>query len=643
MTGLPDVDNRDYLFSSHLWWGKKLMTYQHWFGSSLRIGVLALVYAVILTASLAAAMLLRFDLHVPPEFWERFWLNLPWILTLKLILLAFFGQFRSLLSYFSLPDAGMIAAALAVAALLESAVWFIFAGVGIVPRGVIVSDMVLGFTFLAGLRTALRVYRERILNKGPSPATGRRKIAILGAGPSAAALLRDIASRSGLGLDVVCLLTDDAAKIGSTLHGKPVMGPVASLPKLAKSLGLQKVIIATAETKPALIKELVKETSALGLELDVLPSVSQLVHRQVTVSHLRHVEMADLLGREEIRLDEEGISRMCHGQIVMVTGAGGSIGSELCRQLAALNPARLLLVERSEPSLFAIEQELRRTYPHIDLLPRAYDVCNPEQMERLFAAHKPAFVFQAAAHKHVPLMEEQPEEAIRNNVLGTAVVAQLASRYRTCKFVLISTDKAANPCNVMGASKRLAEMVMAEHQKAVGQTCAFSAVRFGNVLGSSGSVVPIFQQQIATGGPLTVTHPEATRFFMSLPEAVGLILQSGLQSQGGEIFVLDMGAALRIEDLARQMIELSGLVPDEDIKIVYTGLRRGERLHEDALHLSDNVGGTVHPKVKRLRESIAEQSNDLVAELFRKYAPFTHHDSHLRDWLPAANIKTVHR
>jgi FlaA1/EpsC-like NDP-sugar epimerase len=619
------------------------MTYQHWFGSGLRVVVLALVYALILTASLTSAMLLRFDLQVPPAFWERFWFNLPWILALKLILLAAFGQFRSLLSYFSLPDAGMIAAALGTAALVEAAVWFLFAGVGIVPRGVIVSDMVLGFTFLAAMRTLLRIYRERILNKGSAPATGRKKIAIVGAGPSAAALLRDIASRPGLGLDVVCLLTDEVAKIGSTLHGKPVMGPVSSLGRLAKSLGLQKAIIATTEAKPALIKELVRESSALGLELDVLPSVSQLVHRQVTVSHLRHVEMSDLLGREEIQLDEEGIGSMCHGQTVLVTGAGGSIGSELCRQLASLNPARLLLVERSEPSLFAIEQELRRSYPHIDLVPRAYDICSAGQMERFFSEHAPAFVFQAAAHKHVPLMEEQPEEAIRNNVLGTAVTAQLASRYKCRKFVLISTDKAANPCNVMGASKRLAEMVLAENQKTAGQTCAFSAVRFGNVLGSSGSVVTIFHQQIAAGGPITVTHPEATRFFMSLPEAVGLILQSALQSKGGEIFVLDMGVALRIQDLACQMIELSGLVPDEDIKIAYTGLRKGERLHEDAVHLSEKVAGTVHPKVKRLKESAAGESNELVASLFRQYAPLTRHDSQLRDWLPLSSGNTVHR
>jgi FlaA1/EpsC-like NDP-sugar epimerase len=240
-------------------------------------------------------------------------------------------------------------------------------------------------------------------------------------------------------------------------------------------------------------------------------------------------------------------------------------------------------------------------------------------MECFFATHKPAFVFQAAAHKHVPLMEEQPEEAIRNNVLGTAVVAQLAARHACRKFVLISSDKAANPCNVMGASKRLAEMVMTENQKTPGHDCAFSAVRFGNVLGSSGSVVPIFRQQIAGGGPITVTHPEATRFFMSLPEAVGLILQSALQSKGGEIFVLDMGQALKIDDLAKQMIELSGLVPDDDIRIVYTGLRRGERLHEEALHLSDRVVGTVHGKVKRLSEPSEDMSNDFMNKLLAQY------------------------
>jgi len=614
------------------------MTYSNWLGSTLRIAVLATVYALVIVASLAASMMLRFDLNVPAEFWGRFWSNLPWIIAIKLALLTAFGQFRSLLSYFSLPDAKMIALALACAAFIQLGVWLVFAGVGVVPRGVIVSDMILSFVGLTGLRTALRLYREHILHGSAAHGSLKRKVAILGTGPTAALLLRDIQSRAGLGLDVVCLISDDPSKAGGTIHGTPVLGPLSHFPKIAKSLGIQKVMLAMPDAKPQEVRRIVNELNGLGLEHTILPSVAQLLRGQAAASSLRHVEPADLLGRDEVRLDEEGISGMLRGKVIMITGAGGSIGSELCRQVAALNPERILLVERSEPALFAIEQELLRMFPHVELVSRVHDVCDEERMENFFAAQRPAFVFQAAAHKHVPLMEEQPEEAFRNNVLGTAVVARLAIQHKAEKFVLISSDKAANPCNAMGCSKRLAEMVIEQSQKSGGHSCAFSAVRFGNVLGSSGSVVTIFHRQIAEGGPVTVTHPEATRFFMSLPEAVGLILQSALQSRGGEIFVLDMGTALKIDDLARQMIELSGFVPDEDIKIAYTGLRRGERLHEEAVHLSEAVLATGHPKVRQLSRARPDAPGETMpVEFFSRYAQVARDVQRLGQWLPASS------
>jgi FlaA1/EpsC-like NDP-sugar epimerase len=598
-----------------------------------RLALLIAAYGGVLFFSLLLSFLLRFDFHVPPEFWPRMWSSILWMLPLKLVLLGAFGQFRSLLTFFSLPDAKMLAWAMGLSAVVSLLAWFATGGTAIVPRGVIITDMLLSFVGLAAFRTALRVYREQIIGVGSLAATNRRRTAIMGTGNSAALLLRDIQTRPGLGLEVVCFVDDDRRKIGGTLHGIPVIGPRSRLPKLADSLGLQKVIIAMPGARPGLLKEIVAELNAVGVEHDILPSVAQVLEGEVTISRLRPVDPVDLLGREEASLDEEGIAEMLRGQVVMVAGAGGSIGAELCRQVAARNPAKLVLVDRSEPALFAIEQELARAYPHVPIAARAFDIGNERQISRLFASERPLMVFQAAAHKHVPLMEEQPAEAIINNVLGTEVVARLAQLNGARKFILISSDKAVRPANVMGATKRLAEVVVEELQRNGGGGCCFAAVRFGNVLGSSGSVVPIFRRQIAEGGPVTVTHPEVTRYFMSIPESVGLILQSALQAKGGEIFVLDMGEALKIEDLARQMIELSGFVPGEDIRIAHIGLRPGEKLHEEPIHQLDGVEPTAHAKVRRARNEMHHSSGNLVEEVRRVVIDGPLDDRELPAWL----------
>ena len=600
-----------------------------------RLVVLLAAYSTILLLSLVFALLLRFDFQVAPEFWTRFWHSLVWMLPLKLLALAFFGQFRTLLTYFSLPDAKRIAAAMAVSALVATTVWFALGGNGVVPRGVIVSDMVISFLGLTAFRTSLRLYRERLSAPSDgSPVSRKRRAAILGAGTAGAALLRDIQGRQGLGLDIVCFVDDDRAKIGGTLHGKQVLGPMRKLASLVEELDLQKIIIAMPTAKPAVIKRLVEQINILGIDHDILPSVAQLLHRQVTVSHLRRVDPEDLLGREAVALDHEGIKALIKGMAVMVTGAGGSIGSELCRQIAEQNPSRLILVERSEPALFAIEQELIGSHRHVDLVPCASSVCDEESISRVFAQYSPALVFHAAAHKHVPLMESQAAEAIRNNAIGTEITARLAAQHGAAKFILVSTDKAVNPTNVMGASKRLAELLL-EHKSTEGTGCAFAAVRFGNVLGSSGSVVPTFRRQIGQGGPVTVTHPEVTRYFMSIPEAVGLILQSALQANGGEIFVLDMGQSVKIVDLARQMIELSGFKPDEDIKITFTGLRPGEKLYEEPIHEMENVEPTNHPKVRRLKNSRSAARCDLIDEMRAVYREAAGDGERLKQWLTA--------
>jgi FlaA1/EpsC-like NDP-sugar epimerase len=600
-----------------------------------RVVALLAAYSVILLSALVLAVLLRFDFRVAPEFWSSFFKTVVWLLPLKLTALAVFGQFRTLLTYFSLPDARRIAAAMGLAGAVALGVWFAVGGGDVLPRGVLVSDVVLSFLVLTSFRTGLRIYREKLALPVSGLSSSRKKrAAIVGAGSAGAALLRDIQGRQGLGLEVVCFIDDDRAKIGSSLHGKQVLGPTRRLGALATELDLQKIIIAMPTAKPAVIKKIVEQINAVGIDHDILPSVAQLLHRQVTVSHLRHVDPEDLLGREAVALDHAGINMLIKGRVVMVTGAGGSIGSELCRQIAEQNPAKLLLIERSEPALFAIEQELIGSHRHVELVACATSVCDEESMSRVFAKHRPQLVFHAAAHKHVPLMENQPAEALRNNSIGTEIVARLASLNGTAKFILVSTDKAVNPTNVMGASKRLAEMLL-EQKSSTESECAFAAVRFGNVLGSSGSVVPTFRRQIAAGGPLTVTHPEVTRYFMSIPEAVGLILQSALQAEGGEIFVLDMGEPVKIVDLARQMIELSGFKPEEDIKIEFTGLRPGEKLYEEPIHEMENVEPTSHPKVRRVRNNRSNGSGDLVAELNSVYREAAGDSARLKTWLAA--------
>lgn len=566
---------------------------------AMRLVALGGAYLAALAGSLALALLLRFDFRVPAGYWEELGRASLWILPLKFALLYATGQFRTLLTFFSLPDAKSLAVAMGLAGVVALGVWFALDGRGIPPRGVIVTDMVVSFSALVALRLAMRVYREYGTGHADGP---RKRTLIIGAGVSGATLVKEIESKRGTGLNVVAFVEDNPAKIGGTLHGTPVLGPVSALPEIAARLEAEKIIIAMPKAAPAKIKELVGLANELHLEHDIVPSMGQLLSRRVTVSRLRRVEPEDLLGRNPVKLDDEKITAMLRGRTVLVTGAGGSIGAELCRQIAAKRPSALVLVERSEPALFAIHEELRTALGEGGVVPLALDVCHEESMEHAFATHRPAVVFHAAAHKHVPLMEQQPAEAFRNNVLGTAIVARLAARHGAGRFVFISTDKAVNPSGVMGATKRLGELVTKTSAPADG-TCIHASVRFGNVLGSSGSVVPVFHRQIAAGGPVTVTDPEATRYFMTIPEAAGLILQSALLAGGGETFLLEMGEPVKIDDLARQMIELAGFTPGRDIEITYTGLRSGEKLHEETVAPDEALQPTAHDYVRQVADN----------------------------------------
>ena len=627
------------------------------FTKAIRQAYLLLSYSIGLTFSLWFAFQLRFDFNVAPEYLVHFDWMLVSIVAVKLILLLCFGQFGSLLSYFGFHDLGKILTVCAISAALALGVWIV-AGVPYAPpRAVIVTDLLISFLFLCGFRLSLRLVREGYFDRSGS-ITGHKRVAVIGAGDVGASLVRDFQVRRGLGMTPRAFFDDDRTKWGTSIHGVTVQGAPETLPDYLHRQSIDEVIIAMPSAAGRRIREVVTLLNQLHLRFEIVPSYEQLLTGRVKVSQIRAVEIQDLLGRECIDLQTDRIRELVQDKVVVVTGAGGSIGSELCRQIAGFAPRQLLMVERSEFLLFQIEQELLGLGLGSAILPLVADILDPARMAGIFQRFKPAIIFHAAAHKHVPMMEQQPAEAFRNNTLGTRQLAELALEHRIERFVFISTDKAINPTNVMGATKRMAELYLQALQQelaskgqsemesgpAVAKASAFAgptadtmagsssrlatgeedggqdpksqilnprpsfaaeprtkfmAVRFGNVLGSSGSVIPTFKRQIAAGGPVTVTHPDVTRYFMTVNEAVGLVLQSATLGEGGEIFVLDMGHPMKIVDLARQLIELSGLNPDTDIEIKFTGLRPGEKLYEELNHNTENMTPTSHEKIMR--------------------------------------------
>ena len=554
---------------------------------------------------------LRFDFQVSKEYQAQLDSYWHWVIPLQLGWLLLFRQFSGIYKYFSLPEIRSLAYAMTFSGIsLYGLQWLPLDFSP--PRGVIMVQCMLGFLALGALRAAWRQAYETYFSRWNHRSFPERRVAIIGAGDAGASLARDLKARSNLGRVPVAFFDDDCAKWGSRIHGLPVLGGPGEIPRRKGKLGLEEAVIAMPAAAPKRLGEIVSLLQKARLQYVTVPSIDQLTSGSVRVSQLRPVNIEDLLGREPIDLRLNEIVEVLRNRVVMVTGAGGSIGSELCRQVALFHPRRLLLLEQSEVQLFQIEQELIKLGYGSIIVPVIADILDQPRMRAVLQQHHPAIIFHAAAHKHVGMMEMQPGEAIKNNVLGTAALAELAFKHRVERFIMISTDKAVNPTSVMGASKRLAEIFLqAFAQEHEGQTrfafarrnegrTRFAAVRFGNVLGSSGSVVPIFERQIAEGGPITVTHPEVVRFFMTIPEAVGLVLQSCAQGEGGEIFVLDMGKPVRIVELARQMVRLSGLQPDRDIEIKFIGLRPGEKLYEELQHLQADCVDTAHPRIKRL-------------------------------------------
>lgn len=562
-------------------------------------GLLLLVaYTVILISSLVLAYALRFDFAIPPNFQVLLIENLFWIIPLELSLLFYFGQFGGLLSYFRLPDLYRVLLSLGIPALILVLFWYVFDPTDCPPRSVILGNFVFALLGIVAFRVGLRVIREQFFT-GTNGNGARQRVAIVGAGDVGAQVAGDLLGRRGTGMRPVVFIDDDQRKLRRHVHGVPVVDSPENLPFVKEKYGIDAIIIAMPSAPVKRVGQIVAQARRLGLRTEIVPSLAELTSGRVRASRIRPVEIEDLLGREPVTLDSQGIREMIAGRTVMVTGAGGSIGSELCRQIAEQNPKRLLMVEQAEFGLFESESRLTEEGYGGIILPLIGDILDEARMRGILASHRPEIVFHAAAHKHVFLMERHPGEAVKNNVFGTRLMADLAGEFGVKRFVLISTDKAINPTSVMGATKRLAELYLQARQAQPGNQTIYCAVRFGNVLGSSGSVVPIFRRQIALGGPVKVTHPDVTRYFMTIPEAVGLVLQSATQGSGGEIFVLDMGTPVKIIDLARQMIELSGLRPEIDIDIEFIGLRPGEKLFEELQHVREKLDETSHERIFR--------------------------------------------
>ncbi|HEV2990114.1 MAG TPA: nucleoside-diphosphate sugar epimerase/dehydratase [Candidatus Angelobacter sp.] len=590
---------------------------------SYRLLVTLVIYAGIIVACFYISYEVRFDFSVLPEYQEDR-LRILWVvLGVKLVCLVLFGQFGSMLTYFSIPDFFRLGWALLLSAVLMIFLRILGHGEYILPRGMLLIDLLLSGAAFCGFRMALRLYRERITLGRRFASTRVERIAIVGAGDAGASLASDLINTPGRGFKPVVFLDDDRSKYGKHVHGVPIAGPAEKLLELRQASGVNHVIIAMPSAPAKRIREIVFFLVQKGYKVETMPALEELASGRARISRIRPVELEDLLGREEISLDSAAIRKFIEGRVVMVTGAGGSIGGELCRQIAHYNPSRLLMLDQSEPSLFMIEQEMIEAGMGALVQPLVADILDQQRMPYLLKRFKPEVIFHAAAHKHVYLMERQPAEAIHNNSIGTRLLAQMAAEHGVAAFVMISTDKAINPTSVMGASKRLAEIYLQALQANNHTATKFITVRFGNVLGSSGSVIPIFKKQIAAGGPVTVTHVDVTRYFMTIPEAAGLVMKASVLGKGGEIFVLDMGQPVKIVDLARQMIELSGFTVGKDIEIKFIGLKPGEKLYEELQHLDEHHLQTEHPRIMRFvpnndaREGSALAISEIEGALYR--------------------------
>lgn len=563
-------------------------------------GLQLIVDLCVLSLAFWSAFMLRFEFAPSFQQLKLTFFTWPYVMVLEVAALSLFGVTNVVWRYVTIRDATRIVTALGAATVLLLVLRIGLAPVGgyarfvMIPIGVIGMNLALSFLGVAGVRVMRRVIAERDERSKREWRGEAKRLLLIGAGRAGVAVAREITQHPELGMTVVGFADDDPMKIGTVIQGHKVLGDTASLGSVARKASADEAIISIASASGGAIRRIVDTCEAVPIPVRIIPGVHEILEGRVNLTRIREVTIEDLLGREAVELDRDSIGVFLTGKRVLVTGAGGSIGSELCRQVCAYGLEMLVLVEQAENALFQIHQELLRDRPSVALVPSITDICDSTRIETVFARYKPHVVFHAAAHKHVPMMEWNPGEAVKNNVFGTKKVADAAHRHGAESFVMVSTDKAVNPTSIMGATKRVAE-VYAQALSARSGT-RFVAVRFGNVLGSAGSVIPIFKAQIERGGPITVTHPDMRRYFMTIPEACQLVMQAAAMGNGGEIFVLDMGEPVLIADLARDLIRLSGFGEDE-ISIEFSGVRPGEKLFEELSTKVEDMGKTKHPKI----------------------------------------------
>ena len=578
------------------------------------------IAAVALSSYLA--LLLRFDMHpdqIPPQYLTVLWATI-WISMLgTVVIFAAFRLYSSLWTYAGTTEMMYVVSACVVDALLNMVVILLNHREQAypLPRSfyMLYGVFLLAFTICGRYSyRGLRAIRARL----SGDRSVRRNVMLIGAGAAGSSLIKEIINSRMVNKNLVGVIDDDPGKQGTFIHGIRVIGTRDDIIRRAEELEVDEIMIALPSASAKEIKEIVDICKETGCELKRLPGIYQLVNGEVSVSKLKDVDVNDLLGREPVCVDLESIMGYVSGKVILVTGGGGSIGSELCRQIASHQPKQLVIIDIYENNAYSIQQELIHDYPDLDLVVLIASVRNTKRMDDIFAMYRPDIVYHAAAHKHVPLMEESPNEAVKNNVLGTWKVVQAADKYHVKRFVMISTDKAVNPTNIMGATKRVCEMIIQTYNNR--SETEFVAVRFGNVLGSNGSVIPLFKKQIEQGGPVTVTHPDIIRYFMTIPEAVSLVLQAGAYAKGGEIFVLNMGEPVKILDLAVNLIKLSGLRPGTDIEIKFTGLRPGEKMYEELLMDEEGLKKTANrmifigKPIEFNSEEFEDQLEQLIAD-----------------------------
>lgn len=562
---------------------------------------------VFLVISYICAYLLRFDGYLPPEEIVNIQKTISLVVLIKISVFFLFGLYKGMWRYFSLIDfMNVFKAAILSSMLVILALVYLYNFQGF-PRSVFLIDFLLTFLLVGGSRAAIRLILSNGIHTFWNFNSNRdsKRLIIIGAGSAGEKVLREIIDNAGLEYKVVGFLDDDKTKQGKALHGVPVLGRIDQIRKFKPDF--DEALIAIPSAKREDMRRILSICEKLGKKIRTMPSLGELIGGKISLKAIREINVEDILGRDEIYLDQSKIDLYLKNKRVLVTGAGGSIGSELVRQIIRFNPQALGLFEFSEFNLFSLDLEIRKTGLASSVHTYLGDIRDRKTVDRVFESFMPDVVFHAAAYKHVPLQEITPWEAVYNNVLGTMNLVDAATRLKVKKFVLVSTDKAVRPSNVMGATKRVAEMII---QAANDNGTAFIAVRFGNVIGSSGSAIPIFQQQIAKGGPVTITHPEMQRYFMSIPEAAQLILQAGAMGEGGEIYILDMGKPVRILDMAKDIIRLHGLEPDKDIPIKFIGLRPGEKLYEELITKGEGIVETSHGKIMVLRGKIG--NSDLL-------------------------------